>query len=173
MLARSCRQSSFCWCWCAAFGPVKFIFFDVFQRTYSLGNEGGAETIQVIGRWPTQKILRANQTGSTIEANGTEARSSWPGLDYWTMPTFPQNPYDPTVPLQCRTWEISYLITAILSVPYPAWLIASGLRRRTVIRNRLALNLCAECGYDIRTNRGNCPECGVTLCPHPPPCGKA
>jgi len=52
---------------------------------------------------------------------------------------------------------IPYWLVAILTAVWPAMRIRSILRRW----RRVRLNLCIDCGYDLRASSGKCPECGA------------
>ena len=53
-----------------------------------------------------------------------------------------------------------WMIASASAVLPALWLVGARRRRRT--RERLALGLCARCGYDLRATPGRCPECGIT-----------
>jgi hypothetical protein len=49
---------------------------------------------------------------------------------------------------------------AIVSAILPGWWVVR-YRRRRLVRQRQAANLCLRCGYDLRGSAGRCPECGT------------
>jgi hypothetical protein len=53
-------------------------------------------------------------------------------------------------------WIPNYALFATTAV-LPAWWLFKRLRRR----HRLIQRHCADCGYDLRASRDQCPECGT------------
>jgi hypothetical protein len=48
-----------------------------------------------------------------------------------------------------------FVLGSLAALPL-AWIASFARRRR-----RIAANLCAECGYDLRASPSRCPECGT------------
>ena len=64
-----------------------------------------------------------------------------------------------------RDWYIAvpfWAIVATFGLPVALWCV--GWRRRQK-RNRVALGLCPDCGYDLRATPHRCPECGAGAVP--------
>jgi len=78
----------------------------------------------------------------------------------WTEPSasrFHPKPYGQSIWRRVLIpWPAPVLALAIL----PLLLLRSLMRSRRR-RLRLAANLCASCGYDLRSSPENCPECGA------------
>jgi hypothetical protein len=53
--------------------------------------------------------------------------------------------------------SIPYWWFLALAVPFPVIAAVRSYRRR----RRLRMNLCVNCGYDLRHSPGKCPECGT------------
>jgi hypothetical protein len=54
----------------------------------------------------------------------------------------------------CQSSEVCFLVLAFAILPGLAFARYRGRRLR------VALGLCAQCGYDLRATPGRCPECG-------------
>ena len=60
-----------------------------------------------------------------------------------------------TVGAVVPSWSAA-LLTAVLPT-----IMFARLRKRRLVRRRLASGQCAHCGYDLRATEGRCPECGT------------
>ncbi len=78
-----------------------------------------------------------------------EARSAWILSGWWKG--------NPNQVMWLTSVEFSYAFAVLLfAVPL---IIRALVRRRR--RQRRAMNVCTNCGYDLRATPDRCPECGV------------
>jgi hypothetical protein len=57
--------------------------------------------------------------------------------------------------------RIPYWFIVLLSAIYPAVYLVGIIIRRRQRSKRIANGLCANCGYDLQSKDGRCPECGT------------
>ena len=63
----------------------------------------------------------------------------------------------------CGLFALAMALIALASIARPAIRYQFHLRRL----RRIRAGLCPNCGYDLRRNKGRCPECGAPR-PLPP-----
>jgi hypothetical protein len=58
-----------------------------------------------------------------------------------------------------RSFELPFPVIVALAAVFPLVRLAQWRRRR----RRIAAQLCATCGYDVRSNDAKCSECGSDI----------
>lgn len=77
----------------------------------------------------------------------------------------PADPFDPTAAATQvgHEFRLPYWGLLLLAGVVMLWINARWVRRRVLARRRRARGLCSSCGYDVRANRTQCPECGAAI----------
>jgi hypothetical protein len=94
---------------------------------------------------PRKEWTRIARTQPTAFKNHFQLRATWRGNPFRTM--------------WMSSLVLPYpLILAGFSLPWLVW-----HRRRSKRKRNVAMNLCQNCGYDLRASPQRCPECGTVV----------
>jgi hypothetical protein len=79
------------------------------------------------------------------------------GVEVFSTMLWGTTPPDQSEATTFHLVSIPYWWFLVLSVPFPVVSLIRSFRQR----RRLRMNLCRQCGYDLRHSPGKCPECGA------------